>query len=309
MDAQELHVVVGAGGVTGRLVVSHLLAAGRRVRALTRDGRAVGSAGAELGAANASNPVALTAATAGAVTIYHCAMPPIGRWLSDFPPLTDSIIEAASATGARVIYADDTWMYGRVSGPMTPDLPYRPVGRLGVLRAWLAERFSHAAAAGRIRLSIVRAGELYGPQVRSMIAGTVFGNVRRGRTARWFGDPDLPITPTYVDDFARTVAAVGQRDSGTNRVWHVPHPGPTTGRNLVALAAGQAGGRARVITTSRWQLQALGTVLPLARDGAELIYQFEQPFIVDGSATTEAFGLTATPYAEGVRAVLASHSG
>ena len=309
MDAQGLHVVVGAGGVTGRLVVSHLLAAGRRVRALTRDGRAVGSAGAELGAVDASDPVALTAATAGAVAIYHCAMPPIGRWLSDFPPLTDSIIEAASATGARVIYADDTWMYGRVSGPMTPDLPYRPVGRLGVLRAWLAERFSHAAAAGRIRLSIVRAGELYGPQVRSMIAGTVFGNVRRGRTARWFGDPDLPITPTYVDDFARTVAAVGQHDSGTNRVWHVPHPGPTTGRNLVALAAGQAGGRARVITTSRWQLQALGTVLPLARDGAELIYQFEQPFIVDGSATTEAFGLTATPYAEGVRAVLASHSG
>ncbi len=309
MDTQGLHVVVGAGGVTGRLVVGHLLAAGCRVRALTRDGRAVGSPAAELRAVDASDPVALTEAAEGAVALHHCAMPPIGRWLSDFPPLTDSIIDAASATGARVVYADDTWMYGRVSGAMTPELPSRPVGRLGVLRAWLAERLSHAAAAGRIRLSIVRAGELYGPHVRSMIAGTVFGNVHRGRAARWFGDPDLPITPTYVDDFARTIATVGQRDGETGRIWHVPHPRPTTGRELIALAAAQAGHRARVTATTRWQLRALGAVLPLAREGAELIYQFEQPFIVDGSATTEAFGLTATPYAEGVRAVLASHSG
>ncbi len=308
MDVQQLHVVVGAGGVTGRLVVGHLLAAGCRVRALTRDGRPVGSPSAELRAVDAADPVALSEAVRGAAAIHHCAMPPIGRWLNDFPALTDSIIDAASASGARVVYADDTWMYGQVSGPMTAELPYRPVGRLGVLRAWLAERLSHAAAAGRIRLSIVRAGELYGPRVRSMIAGNVFGNVHRGRTARWFGDPDLPITPTYVDDFARTLAAVGQHDAGTGRVWHVPHPRPTTGRALIALAATQVGRRARVATTSRRQLRAVGALLPLARDGVELIYQFEQPFIVDGSATSDAFGVTATRYAEGVRAALASYS-
>jgi uncharacterized protein YbjT (DUF2867 family) len=38
MGEQELHVVVGAAGVTGRLVVRHLLAAGCRVRAVTRAG-------------------------------------------------------------------------------------------------------------------------------------------------------------------------------------------------------------------------------------------------------------------------------
>ncbi len=308
MESAELHVVVGAAGATGRLVVGHLLAAGCRVRALTRDGRPVGSPGAELRAVDAADPAALTAASEGATAIHHCAMPPIGRWLSDFPPLTDSIIQAASETGARVVYADDTWMYGRVSGPMAPDLPYRPVGRLGVLRAWLAERLSHAAAAGLLRLSIVRAGELYGPQVRSMIAGTVFGNVHRGRGARWFGDPDLPITPTYIDDFARTIAVVGRRDSGDSRVWHVPHPVPTTGRELIALAAAEAGRRTRVTAVTRRQLRALGAIVPLARDGAELIYQFEQPFVVDGSATAEAFGVTPTPYLHGVRATLASHS-
>ena len=87
-----------------------------------------------------------------------------------------------------------------------------------------------AGVTGRIRLSIVRAGELYGPGARSMIAGTVFGAIRRGRTARWFGAPDLPITPTYVDDFARTIAVVGRHDRADCRIWHAPHPGVTTVR-------------------------------------------------------------------------------
>ena len=234
-------------------------------------------------------------------------MPPIGRWQADFPPLTDAVIAAGEATGARVVYADDTWMYGKVTGPMTPDLPYRPVNRHGVLRAWLAQRLEHAAAAGRIRLSVVRAAELYGPGVHSMIAGTVFGAIRKGRTARWFGSPDLPITPTYIDDFARTIAAVGRGDTADCAIWHVPHPVPTTGRDLITLAADQAGRRAAVTTVSGRQLRLLGTVVPLAHDGAGLIYQFERPFVVDGSAAADAFGLTPTPYAEGVRAALASH--
>lgn len=137
MGEQELHVVVGAGGVTGRLVVRHLLAAGCRVRAVTRDGRPVGASRAERVAVDAADPVALTAAARGAVAIHHCAMPPIGRWRRDFPPLTDAIIAAGEATGARVVYADDTWMYGRVTGPMTPTCPPgRSAGTVCCARGW-----------------------------------------------------------------------------------------------------------------------------------------------------------------------------
>lgn len=304
MSGQPLHVVVGAAGVTGRRVVAHLLAAGCKVRALTRDGRPVDHPEAELGAADAADPAALVAATAGASVIYHCAMPPIDRWQQDFPLLTDAIVAAAEAAGARVVFADDTWMYGRVAGPMTPDLPYRPVGSLGVLRAWLADRLQHAAASGRIRLSVVRAGELYGPGVRSMIAGNVFNAPGPGGRAFWFGSPDLPITPTFIDDFARTIATVGREDSSDCATWHVPHPEPTTGRALVALAAGAAGRRAALTAVRGWHLRALGTVVPLARAGAELLYQFEQPFVVDGTMTTKAFGLPPTPYAVGVHETL-----
>jgi nucleoside-diphosphate-sugar epimerase len=206
-----------------------------------------------------------------------------------------------------VVFADDTWMYGRVDGPMTPDLPSRPTCDLGVLRAWLADRLELAAAEGRIRLSIVRAGELYGPGVRSLIAGNVFNAPRPRPVAFWFGSPDLPITPTYIDDFARTIATVGREDHSERGIWHVPHPEPTTGRALIALAARQADRRSTVAAVRRWHLRTLGTVVPLARAGTELLYQFEQPFVVDGRATAEAFDLSPTPYAVGVRETLSTH--
>jgi len=284
--------------------VRHLAATGYRVRAVTRDGRDVGVPGVESVAADATDTAAISRVSASASALYHCAMPPIQRWRSDFPMLTDSLIGAAAVSGARLVYADDTWMYGRVSAPMTAQTPVRPVSQQGVLRALLAERILRAAAAGQIRASIVRAGELYGPGVRSMIAGNVFAAAVRGRTVTWFGDADQPITPTYIDDFAHTLAAVGTGDRSASAVWHVPHPPATTGRSMALEACRQAGTQLRLREIRSGVLRALGILVPLAREAAELVYQFEQPFVVDGRPTTETFGVMATLWVTGISASL-----
>lgn len=302
-----MHVVVGAGGATGRLVVRQLKLSGHRVRAVTRNGRDVDTPGVELVAADALDEMATTEACRGSSTVYLCAMPALQRWGSEFPALVDSVVGAAAATGARLVYADDTWMYGRVHEPMTEDTAYRPVSRKGTLRAWLAERLLRAGDAGRLPISIVRAGELYGPGVRSMIADNVFAAAARGRTVRWFGDPDLDLTPTYIGDFARTLVAVGVYDRDSAATWHVPHVGTVTGRTLAAVACAQAGTRLRLTSHGTRQVRLLGTMVPLAREAAELVYQFEQPFVVDGSRARSAFGVEPTPYAQGIAATLAAH--
>jgi hypothetical protein len=51
-------------------------------------------------------------------------------------------------------------------------------------------------------------------------------------------------------------------------------------------------------------LRAVGLVAPVMREVVELRHQFDQEFVVDATATTATFGLTATPWEETVRATV-----
>jgi hypothetical protein len=45
-------------------------------------------------------------------------------------------------------------------------------------------------------------------------------------------------------------------------------------------------------------LRAVGVVVPMMREVVAIRHQFDQAFVIDSSATTETFGLTATPWDE-----------
>jgi nucleoside-diphosphate-sugar epimerase len=187
-----------------------LLERGLPVRAVNRRGAAeVPNAGdVERVAADASDAGLMREVCAGASVVYHCVNPPLPRWRTVFPEVTRSLAAAAGDTGAVLVFADDTWMYGRVSGSMTEDLPARPVSNLGVLRAWFAEMLLAAHRRGEVQVAIARAGELYGPRMESLLGRNLFGQVLSGRRPVWPGNPDLPITPTYIRNFARGLATV-----------------------------------------------------------------------------------------------------
>jgi hypothetical protein len=80
----------------------------------------------------------------------------------------------------------------------------------------------------------------------------------------------------------------------------------TTGRALAAEACRQAGTRLRLVRHGSARVRLVGSVVPLAREGAEMVYQFEQPFVVDGGRAARVLGLPPTPYEDGVRRTLAA---
>jgi nucleoside-diphosphate-sugar epimerase len=304
----HLHVVIGATGGTGTALVHELRRRGHRVRAVNRTGSGRFPADVEVRAADATDLTALRTVCQGASTVYNAVNPPFARWRSDFPAAVRNSIHGAAAADARLVFVDDTWMYGRVEEPMTEETPVRPVSDRGVLRAWLAEMVLAAHARGQCRTVIGRAGELYGPLVESLVGAALFRGALAGRPLRWVGDLDQPLTPTYIGDFARVLATLGDtdEDGDLGRVWHVPHPAPTTGREFVRTLRQQAGSRAPAFALSSGTARALGLLLPLARQGAELVYQFEMPFVVDGSAFSRRFGgFTPTPYDAGIARTLA----
>ncbi|WP_431798694.1 NAD-dependent epimerase/dehydratase family protein [Microbacterium kunmingense] len=296
-----IHAVIGATGATGRVIVRELSARGIAVRAVSRRTQRNVPVGVISVAADALDPDSLRRAVDGASVVYHCVMPTFENWRSDFPRVTRAIIAAAGANDARVVFADDTWMYGKVTGPMSEQTPENPVSHKGVLRAWLGEMLLTAHHRGDAEVVIGRAPELFGPHVGSLLNASFIGNAARGKRAIYIGNPDLPITPMFIDDFARGLIKLGTAENAAGRAWMIPTPPPTTGRDLVKLAAPQPGQRVRLSRLNSRVGKALGLVWPLAREGAEMIYQFEQPFVIDSSQFAAAFGANPTPYAVSVR--------
>jgi nucleoside-diphosphate-sugar epimerase len=304
-DVTKVHVVIGASGATGSALVRELVSRGRRVRAVNRSGSARVPRGVEVLAGDATDPARMRAVCRDAGVVYNVVNPPFARWREAFPAAVDGVLAGAQAAGARMVFADDTWMYGRVDGPMTEDLPSRPVSDRGVLRAWLAEKVLAAHAAGRVRTVIGRAPELYGPAVESVLGRTVFGPALSGRRALWVGELDQPLAPMYIDDFAHGLARLGEADEALGAVWHLPTPEATTARELFALVSAQVGRPLRVRRLGDRAVGAVGTVWPVAREGAQMLYQFRQPHVVDAGRYQAVLGRgQVTPYEQGVKLTL-----
>jgi nucleoside-diphosphate-sugar epimerase len=308
MDAaDQLHVVLGATGGAGGTLVRELASGGHRVRAVSRRPPAGLPEGVEPLTADAADPAQARTACQGATVVYHCVQPPYQRWAAQFPPLTQSIADAAAGAGARLVYADNLYAYGPVDGPLTEDLPAQATTRKGRVRNLMAERLLAAHRSGTLQVAVGRSSDYYGPGGANSVVGDVlFGAAAAGKRARWLGRLDVPHSLSYLQDVARALVTLGARPEALGGVWHLPAAEPLTGRAFVALIATALGRPLKVTATSRSALRIAGVFDPRARESAELLYQWERPFVLDASKFQRAFGpFQPTPHQQAVAATVA----
>jgi nucleoside-diphosphate-sugar epimerase len=303
-NTKQLHVVVGATGGTGSALVRTLAGDGARVRAVSRNFPEGLPAGVEFVKGDALDVDSMCEVCQDAHVVYNCVNPPFARWHVLFPQVMDNLIIAAGRAGATLVFADDTWMYGPPTGPITEEHPQQPAGALGVLRAILAANLLDAHRQGKVRAVIGRASELYGPGVESLLGANLFECALAGNRIFWPGSLDSPLNPTYIDDFARGLVTLGTHDESLGHVWHIPTDTPITGREFVQLLVAETGTQSSVTALNRTFVKLLALVWPVARQGAELIYQFDKPYVVDSNKYRRAFGAAPTPYVDGIRQTL-----
>jgi len=305
-DHAELHVVVGAGGGAGGAIVRELVARGKRVRAVGRSGRADVPPGIEVVRGDATDAASAREFTTGATVVYHAANVPYPEWAATLPRMMEALIAGAASAGAKLVYVDNLYMYGKVAGPITEDLPATAGTRKGALRAKLAERLLAAHRAGDVRAAIGRASDLYGPGAVNSLAGTqVFPAVVTGKKANWAASLDQPHSHAFVDDFARALVTLGERDEALGEVWHAPAAEPLSGRRFIELAFAAAGLPPKIGVLSKPMVLLGGLFNPTIREFGEMTYQFEAPFVVDGSKYQRAFGGDPTPHSEALRRTIA----
>jgi nucleoside-diphosphate-sugar epimerase len=302
MATSELHVIFGTGPL-GMATMRALVGRGKRVRMVNRSGKADLTEGVAVVRGDAYDVASTREVCAGATVVYQCAQPAYTAWVQQFPALQAGVLTGAEAAGAKLVVAENLYMYGRVDRPMTEDMPHAATTRKGRVRAAMSEALLAAHRSGRVRVAIGRGADFYGPGVlESAIGERVFFPALAGKGASAIGDLDQPHTYTYIDDFGTALANLGERDEALGRAWHVPNAPTVTTREVIAAIYRQLGLPPKMGGMGRLMLMLGGLVIPEARESIEMIYQFERPFIVDHSDYARTFGNhPATPLEEGLR--------
>jgi nucleoside-diphosphate-sugar epimerase len=303
-ERDSLHVVLGTGPL-GLAVARYLVTRGEHVRAVNRNGRADLPGSVDILAADVTDVAGAKRACDGATVIYHCANPPYARWRELHPPLMDSIIEGAISAGSTLVFGDNLYAYGPVDGPLTEDLPHRATGPNGRTRARIAETLLRAHEAGQVRATIGRGSDFFGPQARlSTVGDRVFVRAIAGRPAQVLGNPDVPHSVTYLDDFGRALVTLGEREEALGQIWHVPSAEAVTMRRFVEIVFEAAGHQPRLRAAPRWGLALAALFNPTLRAVREQLYQSERSWVVDSSKFERAFGWKASPLPDAVRATV-----
>jgi nucleoside-diphosphate-sugar epimerase len=300
-----VNVIFGTGPL-GLAVARSLASSGDQVRLVNRSGKADAPKGVQVVAADATDPAASRRACEGAEVVYHCATGAYGRWAEFLPPLMNGIIEGAAAANARLVYGDNLYGYGPVDGPLREDLPYRPIGPSTRARAEVATTLMNAHAAGKVRATIGRASDFYGPHVHQSKAGDlIFARALAGKPAQVVGDPDEPHTYSFIDDFAAGLVTLAQRDEALGQVWHIPNAETVTTRRFVEMVFAQAGRPARIRPAPKIAITLFALFSPSMAAVKETLYQSELPWVVDDSKFVRVFGGRPTPHERAIEQTLA----
>lgn len=304
---RPLHVIFGTGPL-GLAVMRTLRSEGRRVRMINRSSqvRFDKDLETEVGGGDAADPRFAREVCEGAAVVYHCVGLPYPRW-HELPGIARGIVEGAAAAGATLVYGDNLYAYGPVTGPLREGLPETASTVKGRIRAEVTARLLDAHRAGTVPVAIGRGSDFFGPHATeaTMLGSRVFARILAGKSAQVVGDPDRLHTYTYLDDFGRALVLLGDRAEGAGQVWHVPNAPPQSTRTLVATIGDLAGSPARVSAAPGWMVGLAGLFSPQLRELKEMLYEFDRDFVVDSSRFEAAFGIRATPLPDALARTLA----
>ncbi|WP_421725532.1 NAD-dependent epimerase/dehydratase family protein [Bauldia sp.] len=301
------HVVFGAGPI-GRALARELTSRGLPVRVVSRSAVADLPEGADQARGDASDPAFAKRVTRDASAVYQCLGVPYWRWAELFPPLQRSLVTATQANDARYVSFENVYMYGSPDGTvLTEEHPLAPCSRKGQVRTKMAEELAALSAAGDLAVATARSSDYFGPGAtwQSPLGDQVIGRALAGKPARVLGDASQPHSMTYAPDAARVLATLGTDPMALGQVWHIPNAPAQSMDDMIRMIGTVLGRETPVEVAPQWLLKVLGVFDRTIREVNEMLYQFTQPFIVDGSKFEAAFGFKPTPLETSIPATVA----
>ena len=299
----------GASGAMGRSVAAALRAEGRAYRVVGRGEAALRAAFghdplAERVCWNPDDPASVRQAAQGVETLVY--MVGVNYWqFALHPRLMRQTLEGAIAAGVQnVVLIGTIYPYGRLrtANPVREDHPRAPHTFKGRMRKAQEDLLLQAHAAGRIRATVLRLPDFYGPGVASSLLHSAIEAAAHGGVAQMLGPIDRPHEFVYVPDVGPVVLRLGRHPQAYGRTWHLAGSGATTQQALLQELERLAGRPLRRRIAGKTLLRLAGLFNPLMRELVEMHYLVTDPLILDDTALQRLVGpIAKTPYAQGLR--------
>ncbi|MEP9399078.1 NAD-dependent epimerase/dehydratase family protein [Mesorhizobium sp. KR2-14] len=271
--------ILGARGRLGRMVANAFLDAGYEVRAVTRDGKLPPElSGAEAVAADALDRQSLIRATQGVDIVFNGLSPIYSDW-STCLPMAENVMAACHANLALHLFPGSVYNFGSpMPAVITEETPQHPSTEKGRIRVAMEDLFRSEAAAGRVRTTLLRAGDFFGGKG----AGSWFDLVVASKIAKGVytapGPVDLVHEWTYLPDFAAAFVALAEKHDLLGAYENLNFPGhAVTDLQMKAAADKAVGHTLKLASMPWWVLRAGSPFVPMWKAILSMSYlRFEE---------------------------------
>ncbi|HNI91300.1 MAG TPA: NAD-dependent epimerase/dehydratase family protein [Leptospiraceae bacterium] len=301
---KDLYIIFGTGPL-GRYTAEALLEMGKEVILINRSGKMDSIPnGAKLIVGDILNLNNIKHIMIGATSIYQCAQPEYHEWIEKFPALQRAILELSIELKSRLIVAENLYMYGKMGDkPFKETDPYRPISRKGQVRKEMTEELFDAHMQGKCKVASVRGSDFFGPY-EPINGKLIFQAALQRKKVNLLGNVNVPHSFTYVKDFGKALALCGTDERALGKTWHVPSGKAYTQKEIVDLISQELGYKVKYQAAGKLILSIIGLFDKGAKEVIEMLYEFNSPFILDGSAMETTFGFKSTPMEIRIRETL-----
>lgn len=304
-------VLLGATGAIGESIAAELQRRGVEYRAVGRNResleRAFGSDPlAEIAVWNPDDPASARAAMRGADAIVYLVGVPYNHF-ELHPELMRKTLDAAIAEGVgQMLLVGTVYPYGRAQQtPAREDHPRAPHTFKGKMRKQQEDLLLEADSAGKIRGTVLRLPDFYGPRVKNSFLDSVFTAAAIGGAANLIAPIDRPHQFVFVPDVGPVVLDLLAHPEAHGRWWHFAEEGTASIQEIVAMAGEMAGRPIKTRVLGLGMLRVFGLFQPVLRELVEMNYLLTDPFIMDDGALIALLGsVKKTPLRDGLKQCL-----
>lgn len=164
-----------------------------------------------------------------------------------------------------------------------------------------------AAGGGRIKATVLRLPDFYGPDVAASLIHGAANAAVNGGTADMVGPIDRAHEFVFVPDVGPVVVKLMDTPAAYGKIWNFAGVGTTTQHALIAEMERQVGRKIKLRVAGKAMLRLIGLFKPFVREMVEMHYLLTDPLIMDDTALQGLIGpIRKTPYPEGLRQTLAA---